>query len=93
VGALAVLVILAVVPHAFAKSACQSGFGHGMSDAKLLQADDNAKTYVDGPGKGLPHHTQEFKDGYAKGWCSVMGSNSGTETDNADFECEKVLSH
>lgn len=45
------------------------------------------------PGKGLAHHIQPLDDDYAKGWCSIMGPNSGKETDDADFECEMVLKH
>ncbi|MGC2382057.1 MAG: hypothetical protein WA631_02980, partial [Nitrososphaeraceae archaeon] len=47
--------------------------------------------YIEQPGNGAANHTQQFNDGYAKGWCSIMGPNSGKETDAADFECEMVL--
>ena len=67
-----------------------------MDDAFLITANRTSGVYVDEPGNGLPHHnhhTQEFNNGYAKGWCSVMGRDTETETDNADFACEMVLSH
>ena len=65
------------------------GFQHGVSDAYLDNANMSKLDYIHQPYSGFGNHTQYFNDGYVKGWCSVMGPNTGKETDNADFDCEE----
>jgi hypothetical protein len=47
--------------------------------------------FVNQPGNVLQNQTQNFSDGYVNGWCSIMGPNTGKETDDADFECKMVI--
>jgi hypothetical protein len=69
---------------ALAASPYQSGFKHGVSDAKLANTSD---WYILQPGKGFGFHTPEFNNGYVNGWCSIMGSGAGSDADEATFTC------
>ena len=68
------------------------GFQHGVSDAYLDNANMSRLDWVNQPGNALVNQTESFGQGYAKGWCSIMGPDHGKETDNAVFDCEKRLS-
>ena len=45
--------------------------------------------------KGLDHHSDAFVEGYARGWCEVMGSNGRlyhhSKSLDPDFRCSEVL--
>ena len=77
-------------PLVYAETPYQSGFKHGVADAKLDNANMSKLDYVHQPGKALDNHTPQFADGYVKGWCSVMGPNTGKETDGTVFDCERT---
>ena len=84
-SALAVVVMLsALTPSAFAISDYQSGFNHGVSDAR--QSD--TQWYILQPGKGFYFHTRDFVRGYLTGFCSV-DPKASSNTDEATFDCEK----
>ena len=67
-----------------------TGFQHGVSDAYLDNANMSKLDWVDKLGNALANQTQYFSDGYVKGWCLIMGPNTGKETDGAVFDCEKT---
>ena len=66
------------------------GFQHGVSDAYLDNANMSKSDWVHQPGNALDNQTHSFSDGYVKGWCSIMGPNTGKEIDNAVFDCERT---
>ena len=74
----------------YAETAYQSGYKHGVADANLDNANMSKLDYVSQPGNGLDNHTPEFADGYVKGWCSIMGPNTGKEIDDTVFDCERT---
>jgi len=88
--AVAVIVLMIGAQSAFAISAFESGFRHGMTDAKLDEANSNQQDYIEQPGNGFVNHTQQFNHGYVQGWCSITGPNHGKETDAAVFDCERT---
>jgi hypothetical protein len=49
-----------------AKSAYQSGYEHGIHDAK-----NSGNWYILQPGKGFEFHSKEFVRGYVTGYCSI----------------------
>jgi hypothetical protein len=72
----------------YAETAYQSGFKHGVADAKLDESNSTQQDYIEQPGNGMDNHTQQFNQGYVHGWCSITGPNHGKETDAAVFDCE-----
>jgi hypothetical protein len=75
---------------AFAISDYESGFKHGVVDARLDSSNQSAHDYVHQPGNGLDNHTPQFANGYVKGWCSIMGPNTGKEITDTVFDCERM---
>lgn len=69
-------------PAAFALTAYQSGFQHGVSDGKA----DGVNWYILEPGKGFQFHIWEFVRGYVNGFCNVS-PNSGSDSDEASWDC------
>jgi hypothetical protein len=74
---LIVLVLMIGVPSAYAETAFQSGFKHGVDDANHKDPECAPHTfpcppstdYIHQLGNGFDHHTTAFVDGYIKGWC------------------------
>jgi hypothetical protein len=60
IGAVAIL----VMTMAFALTAYQSGFEHGISDGKMA----GVNWYILQPGKDFAFHTWEFVQGYVNGF-------------------------
>jgi hypothetical protein len=87
---LLIISLMIGAPLAYAETAYQSGFKHGVADAKLDNANMSRLDYVSQPGNGLDNHTPEFADGYVKGWCSIMGPNTGKEITDTVFDCERT---
>lgn len=86
-GALIPILIL-ISPVAYALTPYQSGFKHGVSDAKLAQQGlGGSDWYITQPTKGFADHTQEFNSGYVAGFCSIAGSGAGSDSNQATFTC------
>jgi hypothetical protein len=66
-----------------------SGFQHGVSDAYLDMRNMSKLDFIEKPYSGFGNQTQQFNHGYIQGWCSIMGPNTGKETDVAMFDCER----
>jgi hypothetical protein len=83
----ALIPILFLIGHvAYALSPYQSGFKHGVSDAKI--ADQGSRNwYILQPGKSSAFHTQAFNKGYVDGFCSIAGSGAGSDANQATFTC------
>jgi len=83
IGTIGILALLtAVAPSAFALTAYQSGFEHGVSDAR------SADWYILQPGKGFQFHTWEFVKGCVTGFCSVNPGTS-SDADQATWDCAR----
>lgn len=81
-------------PMVYAKSAYQSGFRHGISDAKKACSCD---WYILQPGKGFKFHSNEFFGGYIVGFCSVadpkaLSHAAQTKLIPEEFECGNHVS-
>jgi hypothetical protein len=73
---------------AFAISAFESGFQHGVSDAKCVHQ-PGCEYYMTQPGKGFAFHTPEFNRAYVVGYCSISGLHTGFDAEQASFDCDK----
>jgi hypothetical protein len=74
--ALLALLALIAIPTAIAHalSPYQSGYEHGVSDAKkAAQGLGHNDWYIEQPGKGYGDHTYQFNQGYVVGFNSVAG--------------------
>ena len=70
-----------------ALSPYQSGYEHGVNDAK---GNGNGNMYITSQGKGFAFHTPEFNKGYVAGDCSLPenhGKYVGLDADEATFNC------
>jgi hypothetical protein len=85
----ALIPILVLIGHvAYALSPYQSGYKHGVSDAKLAQQGlGGSDWYITQPGKGFAFHTDAFNKGYVDGFCSIAGSGAGSDANGATFQC------
>jgi hypothetical protein len=84
IGSLAIFVAIAssvTSVYASEKSPYDSGYDHGCDDADL-DADDR---YINEPGKGKAHHTDEFNDGYDEGF-SDCGDGDGGDSGDDDSD-------
>lgn len=85
------------VQSTFALTEFQSGYKHGLTDGKhscIRPGADQDKCYkyhdyVSQPGKGFINQTEEFAKGYVTGWCSVNPPGSGSDADEAEWDCAK----
>jgi hypothetical protein len=84
---------------AYAETAFQSGYKHGLADGKLVTAGID-RDYIHQQGQGFANHTTAFIDGYIKGWCStadIGGHGAGGIEPNDDgptvasFDCDRGL--
>jgi hypothetical protein len=83
-----VALLLGAIPTIYAATPYDSGFKHGVSDAKLSQRGlGGSDWYITQPGKGFAFHTQDFNKGYVDGFCSIAGSGQGSDADQATFDC------
>jgi hypothetical protein len=87
-GAVVVLVLMIGAPAVFAETPFQSGFEHGVSDAKA-SCTDRCHWYILEPGKGFQFHTWEFAHGYVAGFCSIAGSQMSSDDDAAGWDCAR----
>jgi hypothetical protein len=69
-----------------ASSGYESGYNHGVSDAK-----SSGQMYISQPGKGFEFHSKQFVKGYIDGWCATTGGGS-SDADQASFDCSKGFS-
>jgi hypothetical protein len=82
---------------AFAISAFESGFRHGVADGKIDTRNDSIdRYYIHQPGQGFADHTTAFVDGYIKGWCLThhgggIDANDAPEPTIASFDCDEGL--
>jgi hypothetical protein len=84
-GALIPILVL-IAPVAYALTPYQSGFKHGVSDAKIANQ-GGSNWYILQPGKSSAFHTQAFNKGYVDGFCSIAGSGAGSDANQATFTC------
>jgi hypothetical protein len=93
------LVLVICVPSAYAETAYQSEYKHGVADANVNTTDSNVDLYyIHQPGQGFANHTAAFVKGYIEGWCSITGPGSGIDVNDdenpptvASFDCDKGL--
>jgi hypothetical protein len=78
------LALMAVPSSAYALSPYQSGYEHGIGDAKKSV---NETWYILQPGKSFAFHTDKFNQGYVDGYCSIAGKGAGSDADQATWEC------
>jgi hypothetical protein len=76
------ILVLVLIPGAVFGSPYQSGYKHGVNDAKGI-----GTLYIEQPKKGSDFHTSEFDRGYMAGFCSVAGKGSGSDSDAWTFTC------
>jgi len=81
---LAVMVLMIGAPSVYAETAFQSGFKHGVADGRQS---DTTQWYILQPNNGFANHTKQFDRGYVTGWCSVNPIFSGSDEDQASFNC------
>jgi hypothetical protein len=84
---LLIAVILAVIgaQQAYALSDYQSGYNHGVKDAKdSCLHPDGCHWYILEPGNGFGFHTQEFNDVYIAAMCK---SDISSDADEATWSC------
>jgi hypothetical protein len=96
---IAVLVLVLGAQSAYAETAFQSGFNHGVTDGKCAPG---CRNYITQSSQGFANHTTAFVDGYIKGWCStanIGGHGAGGIEPNdlpeptfASFDCDRGLS-
>lgn len=82
------------LPHAKDPVAAKKdGYNHGIADGKDNCGDkDGCHWYILEPGKGFKFHTQEFNEGYIKGFCEV-NPTGGSDADEATWSCSHDASH
>lgn len=81
-------ILMLISPVAYALSPYQSGYKHGVSDAKLAQQGlGGSDWYITQPGKGFAFHTDASNKGYVDGFCSIAGSGAGSDANEATFRC------
>ena len=99
----AVIVVLMIgAQSAYAETAYQSGYRHGVNDAVLTNSNISGQDYILQPGQGFANHSTAFVDGYIKGWCSTANigghgaggiePNDEPGTTNASFDCDRGIS-
>jgi len=68
------------------KTAFNSGYTHGCSDAKIQ---NDSERYIDQPGKGPIYHTSDFMDGYYQGfdYCSTTATNNASYNSGYQHGC------
>ncbi len=92
-SAVVVLVIMIGAQSAYAETAYQSGYKHGVSDSNCTDQ-SRCHDYIGTPGHGFSHHTAQFINGYISGWCSVAlshASDAGVTGKDVNFSCSKGL--
>jgi len=99
ISAIVIVVLMIGMPSVYAETAFQSGYKHGVADAKIgIRTAWNGNDYIHQPGKGFAFHTTAFVDGYIKGQCSITGPGSGIDVNDDEdpptvvsFDCDKGL--
>jgi len=91
-----VVVLMIGAQSAYAISAYQSGFQHGVSDGKINPRVDcpgleHCHWYILEPGKSFAFHTPDFNRGYVAGYCSISGPHTGFDAEQAFWDCDKGL--
>lgn len=68
------------------KTAFDSGYTHGCSDAKII---NGSERYINQPGKGPTYHTSDFMDGYYQGfdYCSTTATNNTSYNSGYQHGC------
>ena len=98
ISVIAMVVLMIGAPLVYAETEYQSGFNHGLADAKVMvMTNGNGNDYIHQPGKGFAFHTTEFVNGYIKGWCLThhgggIEGNDDPEPTLAAFDCDQGLS-
>jgi hypothetical protein len=91
IGAQSALAQLGALHSKHPQAAYQSGFKHGMIDAKNNGC-GNCTTYIFEPGNTFYFHTKEFIRGYMQGWCTAAGTHAGGMDENeASFDCKTTI--
>jgi hypothetical protein len=82
---------MTLTPSAFAISVYQSGFNHGVSDAKCASV--GCREYIIQPGKGFGFHIRDFINGYVNGYCSIAMPPTSKAVDAGLDADEAKVSH
>jgi hypothetical protein len=94
-GAVVILVLMIGAQSAYAVPAFQSGFNHGVEDARFPNGDPiGSGAYINRTGNGLDHHSAAFGEGYIRGWCEVKQNSTLYPHANSwapDIKCKDML--
>ncbi|MGC2575577.1 MAG: hypothetical protein WA364_29070 [Candidatus Nitrosopolaris sp.] len=75
----------AVTSDSNGSSPYDSGYKHGVSDAKMEKMNSTSRSlYIVQPGNNLPNHTQNFTWGYIAGYCSLQSCADKNSIPNPD---------
>jgi hypothetical protein len=69
-----------------------SAVERGAHDATQCTTQDESNCgslYITQPGKGFADHSKEFNKNYIKGFCAASGPNTGSDADEATFDCNR----
>ncbi len=101
ISLMVIVVLMIGAPLAYAETAYQSGFKHGVADANHKAPEcaphkfpcSRPTDYIHQPGNGFDHHTTAFVNGYIKGWCLAHhGGGIDGNDDNTyfpvSFDCD-----
>jgi hypothetical protein len=78
---------LAIAKHK-EKDPNSDAFVRGAKDAKdSCQHKDGCHWYILGKDKGFGYHSEKFNHNYVKGFCAANGGSSGSDADEATFDC------
>jgi len=94
---LIVVVLMIGAQSAYAETAFQSGFNHGVTDSNCDHQSEpghGCHEYMSESGHGFSHHTREFINGYIRGYCSIAmskfgASDAGVTGKDINFSCLK----
>jgi hypothetical protein len=89
-----VVVLMIGAPSVYAETAYESGFKHGVSDARIKPSIhcpglEHCHWYILEIGKSFAFHIPDFNRGYVAGYYSISGPHTGFEAEQASWDCDK----
>ncbi len=64
-----------------------SAMERGAHDETCSQDSDCPHLYITQKDKGFGDHSEKFNHNYVKGWCAASHNKSGSDADEATFDC------
>ena len=74
--------------HPTGSSAIERG-AHDATQCTTQDENNCGPLYITQPDKGFADHSKEFNKNYIKGFCAVSGPNTGSDADQATFDCNR----